>query len=168
MLEQLIGSQLDLLVLPLGSPIETGDQPHPVDSAEIPVDEAVSGLGLVGGTLGQTEVPRRVLLPVVGFEVCVLVLGARLDITPLAAHHVLTRIDELAAVVYSVLVDEVLRRSAAPQWIGMRCEPIQMCLVAVVLGCGRVPDRAGGAHARGRGIRPRAMHIAPCDRSGSP
>ncbi len=39
-----MSSQLDLLVLPLGGPVEAGDQPHPVDPAEIPVDEAVRAL----------------------------------------------------------------------------------------------------------------------------
>jgi hypothetical protein len=56
-LQQLVGGQLDFLVSPLGGSVVAGDQAGPVDSAEVAVDERVPGLCLVGGALGQPEVP---------------------------------------------------------------------------------------------------------------
>src|SRR6516162_3642168 len=38
-LQQVMGSQLDLLVPPLGRPVQAGDDAHPVDAPEVPVDE---------------------------------------------------------------------------------------------------------------------------------
>src|ERR1700757_1772083 len=48
-LQQIVGGQLDLLVPPLGRPVQAGDDAHPVDAPEVAVDERVPGLGLVGG-----------------------------------------------------------------------------------------------------------------------
>ena len=77
-----MGGQLDLLVPPLGRPVVAGDEAHPVDAPEVAVDEGVARLGLVGGAVGQAEVPRGVLLPRVRLEVGVLVGGSRLDLRP--------------------------------------------------------------------------------------
>src|SRR6201996_7405985 len=62
-LQQVVGGQLDLLVPPLGRPVQAGDDAHPVDAPEIPVDKGVPGLGFVGGAVGKAEMPPGVLLP---------------------------------------------------------------------------------------------------------
>ena len=72
-LQQVVGRQLDLLVPPLGGAVQAGDQAIAVDAAKVAVDEPVAGLGLVGGALGQAEVPVGVLLPGVRLEERVLV-----------------------------------------------------------------------------------------------
>src|SRR4029079_12273293 len=71
-LQQLVGSQLDVLVPPLGRAVDAGDQPGPVHAPQVAVDEGVARLGLVVGALGETEVPGRVVLPRVRLEVGVL------------------------------------------------------------------------------------------------
>jgi len=58
-----MGGKLDLLVTPLGSPVLTSDQTHPMDAPEVPIDECVSGLGLVVGALSEPQVPRGVVIP---------------------------------------------------------------------------------------------------------
>jgi len=58
-----VGGELDLLVPPLGRPVHAGDDAHAVDTPEVPVDERVPGLGLVGGTVGEPEMPPGVLFP---------------------------------------------------------------------------------------------------------
>src|SRR5207249_6644980 len=93
-LQEVVGSQLDLLVPPLGRPVEAGDDAHPVDAPEIPVDKGVPGLGLVGGAIGEAEMPPGVLLPGVPLQVGVLVPGPGLDLPPVAVEHVLTAVDE--------------------------------------------------------------------------
>ena len=52
-----MGGELDLLVAPLGRPVLTGDQPHPVNAPEVAVDEAVTRLRLVGSALREPEMP---------------------------------------------------------------------------------------------------------------
>ena len=89
-----MGRELDLLVAPLGGPVVAGDDPGPVDPPEVAVDERVAGLRLAGRALGQPDVPERVILPRVLLEEGVLVLGARLDLAPIAVQHVLARVDE--------------------------------------------------------------------------
>src|SRR4029453_10370791 len=71
-LQQAVRRQLHLLVAPLRRPINAGDQPGPMHPGEVADDERVPSLGLVVGALGQTEVPRRILLPRVLLEVGVL------------------------------------------------------------------------------------------------
>src|SRR6478672_5246685 len=60
-LQEDVGGQFDLLVPPLGGPVQAGDDAHPVDAPEVAVDERVPGLGLIGGTVGETEMPPGVL-----------------------------------------------------------------------------------------------------------
>src|SRR6185312_14459602 len=79
-LQQVVGGQLDLLVPPLGRPVQAGDDAHPVDAPEIPVDKGVPGLGFVGSAVGQAEMPPGVLLPRVPLQVGVVVGGSRLDL----------------------------------------------------------------------------------------
>jgi hypothetical protein len=58
-----MGGELDLLVAPFGGPVLAGDQAHAVEAAEVPVDKGVAGLGLVGGAVGEGQMPLGVLLP---------------------------------------------------------------------------------------------------------
>src|SRR5215207_10305158 len=94
-LQQLVGGELDLLVAPLRGSVVARDQAHAVDATEISVDERVPRLGFVRGPLGEPEVPVRVLLPGMRLQERVLVVGARLDIPPVAVQHVLPGFDEL-------------------------------------------------------------------------
>ena len=85
-----MGGEFDLLVPPLGRPVHAGDDAHPVDAPEVPVDKRVSGLGLVCRTVGEPEMPLGILLPRVLLQVGVLVAGAGLDLSPVAVGQVLT------------------------------------------------------------------------------
>jgi hypothetical protein len=49
--------ELNLLVSPLGGTVLTSDQAHPMDAPEIPIDECVSGLGVVARTISQPQMP---------------------------------------------------------------------------------------------------------------
>ena len=62
-LEEIVGSEFDLLVSPLRGSVLTGDQAGPVHSTEVPVDETVPGFGVLTRTFGQSEVPLGVLFP---------------------------------------------------------------------------------------------------------
>jgi hypothetical protein len=62
-LQELMGGKLDLFVAPLGGPILTGDQTHPMDAPEVSIHECVSGLGLVIRTLSESQVPCGVVIP---------------------------------------------------------------------------------------------------------
>ena len=76
-LQEVVRRQLDLLVPPFGSTVVAGDDPHPVDPAEVAEHERVARLRPVRGAVGEPEVPGRVLVPAVVLEVGVLVLRAR-------------------------------------------------------------------------------------------
>jgi two-component system OmpR family sensor kinase len=106
-LQELVGGQLDLLVPPLGGPVHAGDDAHPVDAPEIPVDEGVPGLRLVVGPLGQAEVPAGILIPRVPLEVGVLIARARLDAPPVAVEHVLTAVDEMLGLSHRIGVNRI-------------------------------------------------------------
>src|SRR6478752_1614851 len=93
-LQEIVGCQLDFLVSPLGRSVVAGDEPHPVQPAEVAVDERVPSLGLITGLLGNGEVPLPVLLPVVVGEERVLVVGRGLHVGPAAAQYVPTRVDQ--------------------------------------------------------------------------
>ena len=71
-LQEVVRGELDLLVPPLGRPVDARDQAGAVHPAEVAVDEGVPRLGLVVGALGEPEVPGGVLLPGVPLEVGVL------------------------------------------------------------------------------------------------
>jgi hypothetical protein len=53
-LEELMGSELDLLVSPFGCSVLASDQAHSMETPEVPVDECVSGLGVVGRTVSES------------------------------------------------------------------------------------------------------------------
>jgi hypothetical protein len=107
-----VGGELDLLVPPLRCPVLTGDQAGPMDATEIPIDESVPSLRVVISTVGEPEVPLRVLVPRVRLEEGVLVVGARLSVAPIALQHVLVSVDELSRVCHGELIDRV--RSHTP------------------------------------------------------
>ena len=106
-LQKLVGGQLDLLVPPLGGAVLTGDQAHPVDSPEIPVHKRVSGLRFVARAVGEPQMPRGVLVPRVRLQEGILVIGARLNLAPLALEYVLVRVDEPPRMCDGVPVDGV-------------------------------------------------------------
>jgi hypothetical protein len=85
----------DLGVLPFGGPVIAGDQAHAVQSTKVTEHEGIAGLGLIGCSLGEGEVPSRILLPSVVLEECVLFGGARLDVSPPTAYPVLAGVDQL-------------------------------------------------------------------------
>jgi hypothetical protein len=102
-----VGGELDLLVAPFGSAVLAGDQPGPVDPAQVAVDEGIAGLGLVGGALGQPEMPLGIVVPAMRVEERVLGVGPRLDVAPVAVQDVLARGDQLARVGDCGFVDRV-------------------------------------------------------------
>ena len=55
--EQLVRGDHDLGVLPLGGAVVAGDQAHTVQPAEVAEHEGIAGLGLIGRTVGEREVP---------------------------------------------------------------------------------------------------------------
>jgi hypothetical protein len=56
-LQQVVCGQFDVLVPPLRSAVDAGDQAGAMNTAEVSVDDGVAGLGLVGRTLGQAQMP---------------------------------------------------------------------------------------------------------------
>jgi hypothetical protein len=60
---KLVGCQLDLLVSPLGCPVEAGDKPHAVQPPKIAVDERVAGLCLIWSAFSKAEMPGGILVP---------------------------------------------------------------------------------------------------------
>ena len=89
-----MGGELDVLVAPLGRPVDAGDQAGPVDPPEVAEHEGVAGLRLVGRADGQPEMPCRVLVPGVLFEKGVLLGGGRTDLAPVAVEDVLALVDQ--------------------------------------------------------------------------
>ena len=62
-LEELMRSELDILVTPLRGPVLTGNQARPMDAAKVPINECVSGLRIVAGTFCEPQMPLGVLIP---------------------------------------------------------------------------------------------------------
>jgi hypothetical protein len=93
-LQQIVGGEFDVLVGPLGGPVLTGDDPHPVQTAEVAVRERVPGLGLAGGAVGERQVPSGVFVPRVRLEEGVLLTGTGLDLSLVAVQHVLAAVNE--------------------------------------------------------------------------
>ena len=96
-LKQLVRDELDVLVTPLGGPVVARDQAHSMHPTEVPVHECVLGLGVLGGALGESQMPLGVLLPGVRLEERVLLLRARLDGAPVALENVLASFDQPVA-----------------------------------------------------------------------
>src|SRR4029453_3366310 len=71
-----------------------GDKAHPVQPAEVAVNERVAGLRLVWSAFGKAEMPGGVLVPRMGLQVRVLLLCARLHVLPARPEHVLARVDQ--------------------------------------------------------------------------
>jgi len=116
-LKQVVRGELDLLVAPLGSAEVAGDDARSMDAPEVAEDEGVPRLGLVVGARGQTQMPACVRLPIVLREIRVLVVGARLDLAPVAVEHVLASVDEPPGMLHRALVDRVAghRRIMTPE-----------------------------------------------------
>ena len=108
-LEQVMGGELDLLVPPLGGPVDAGDQGGPVHPAQVAVDKGVAGLGLIGRADGQAEMPGGVLRPGMSLQEGVLVVRAGLHLPPVAVQHVLPGIDQPPTVGHGLVVHLVLR-----------------------------------------------------------
>ena len=99
--------KLDLLVAPLGRAVVAGDQAYPVEPPEVAVHECVARLRLVGGALGQAEVPGRVLRESVRLQERILLARPRLHVLPARAEDVLVGVDQLLRVVDRVVVQRV-------------------------------------------------------------
>ena len=134
LLEQTVGGALDLFVPPLRRPVHARDQPRAVDAAEVAVDEGVARLGLVGGAVGERQVPGAVRRPVVALEEGVLGPRVGLDVAPVAVEDVLLGRDQLTAASDGGVVDVVAghaaigvvrRRRASPRRTSGR-EPVQV------------------------------------------
>ena len=78
-----------------------------MESTEVPVAERVPGLGLVRRIVGEAEIPLPVVIPRVRFQEGILLVGARLDVSPRAVEDVLVRIDELPCSLHGALVHGV-------------------------------------------------------------
>jgi hypothetical protein len=106
-LQELMSGELDLLMSPLRGPVLTGDQAHPMDAAEIAIDERISSLRVVARTVGESEMPSGVLVPGVRVQKRVLVVGVWLNVAPHALEHVLACIDELSCLRDSTLIEGI-------------------------------------------------------------
>ena len=93
-LQELVRGELDLLVPPLRCPVVAGDQPHPMETTKVAVDECMARFGLLSRALGEAEMPARVLLPGVRLQERVLFTGAWLHVLPPRTEHVLAGVDQ--------------------------------------------------------------------------
>jgi hypothetical protein len=98
--------EFDLLVPPLRGTVVAGDQPHPVQTAEVAVDERVARLRLLGRALGrprcQAAYSSQGASSGTRSAPC-----ARLHVLPTRAQHVLARVDQPLRVPNSILVERV-------------------------------------------------------------
>src|SRR6266508_130490 len=106
-LQQPVGGTLNLFVSPLGGSVEAGDQATSMKTAEVTVDERISRLGLIGGTIGQPKEPARVVLPGVLLQKGILGCGLRLNVAPVAVQDVSLGLDELASLGHSASIHGV-------------------------------------------------------------
>jgi hypothetical protein len=81
--------QLNLLVAPLSRSIVTRDQTSPMDSTKVAVYEGVSALGLIRSPVTEPEMPLGVLGPGVSGQEGVFLVGAGLNLSPVAIENVL-------------------------------------------------------------------------------
>jgi hypothetical protein len=112
-LKKVMRSELDLLVPPLGRSVLTSDQAHPMDTPEIAVDECMPGLGVIGRTVRESQMPGGVLIPRVRLEKVVLVVGTRLNVAPHAVEHVLVGVDQPSRLRDRIFIERVGRHELA-------------------------------------------------------
>src|SRR5262249_27784867 len=80
--------------------------------------EGIAGFRLVGCTIGEREMPGRVLRPTVSLEEHVLLGRPWLDVSPTAAHPVLMSVDQVPSLGDSPLVHQVLGHELSLRKIG--------------------------------------------------
>src|SRR5829696_5201437 len=115
-LEQPVCGELDRLVAPLRGPKDARDERSSMDALQVSVDESVASLRAVLGAVGQTEVPRRVFVPRMCLEECVLVVGGRRGLAPVTVEDVLLGVDQLPRMRHGLLVHRVRGHRASPYW----------------------------------------------------
>ncbi len=103
-----MGGELHFLVAPFGRAISTGDETHPVQTAEVAVDEGISAFGPLGGPDREPEMPFCVLVPGVTIEKRVLVVGSWLRVAPFAAKDIVMRPYQLLCLGDTGRIDFVL------------------------------------------------------------
>src|SRR5512133_1798104 len=85
----------DLGVLPLGGPVVAGDHAHAVQATKVAEHKGIAAFRLVRCTIGEREVPGRVLRPTMSLEERVLLGRPWLDVSPPAAHPILMGVDQV-------------------------------------------------------------------------
>jgi hypothetical protein len=110
-LQQLVRGELDVLVPPLGCPVVAGDEPHPMQATEVAVDKRVPRFGLLRCTVGEAEMPLRVLVPAVRGEERVLGRGSGLNRAPVAPQDVLASLNQPLRASDAPFVDRVGRHT---------------------------------------------------------
>ena len=111
-LQELVGGELDVLVVPLGGSVDAGDEARTGAPGGGRRTRRRSGPSSRRWRLGEAEVPGGVVVPRVGVEEGVLVVGGRLRVAPVAREHVLAGIDQLAAVLTAALFTRYFAISA--------------------------------------------------------
>src|SRR5450759_234098 len=139
-----------------------------MDTAEVPVDKRVPGLGLVIRTVSEPEMPLGVFLPRVRLQEGVLLAGVRLDFAPVAVEDVLAAVDELLRMRHSAGVHGVRsHHSILPGGDRGCCARIRAHAWAgsyrVLAACGLV-SRYGRISSRDRGREPDGADLqsGPC------
>src|SRR3984893_12744940 len=119
-LQELMGGELKLFMLPLRGSKVTCDQAHPMHATEVTIDEPVPGLRVVVRSVGQAEMPFPVLVPRMRLQEGVFVIGAGLTVPPVTVENVLMGVDEASGSCYRALVERIrshqiiLSRADAP------------------------------------------------------
>jgi hypothetical protein len=93
-LQELMGRKLDVFMTPLCRPVLTSDQAHPMDAAEVSINERIPRFGLIACTISESEMPFAMFIPRMRLQEGVLVVGAGLDLAPAAVENILVRVDE--------------------------------------------------------------------------
>ena len=78
-----------------------------MDAPEVPIDECVSGLGVVVRTVSESKMPRGVVVPRMPLQERASVVSTRLNVAPHAFEHVLVCVDEPSCLSYGVLINYV-------------------------------------------------------------
>ena len=110
-LQDRVGSELDVLLAPLRGSVVAGDDPHPMDARVVAEDEGVAALDVFVCAVGEAEMPVAVLVPGVGLEVTSAVGGGWLDVSSAASEDAAADVDEVVGVVDRSVVDSVLRHA---------------------------------------------------------